>query len=70
MEMSQAATFLGGSILTVIGFIVIVAGIVVVNNILHKFWKPIKILRFEEYPPRFIEEPMLTEKKSDTKDIK
>jgi hypothetical protein len=56
MDMMQAAVFLAGSILTVLGFVVVVIGIVVVNNILHKYWKPITILRFEQYPPVFVDE--------------
>ena len=56
MDMMQAAVFLAGSILTVLGFVVVVIGIVVVNNIIHKYWKPIKILRFEQYPPVFVDE--------------
>ena len=37
--MDQAAVFLAGSILTVMGFLIILAGIVVANNIVHKYWK-------------------------------
>ena len=39
MDMDQSAVFLAGSILTVLGFIVIVGGVVIINNIIHKFWK-------------------------------
>ena len=39
MDIDQAATFLAGSILTALGFIVIVIAAVVVNNIIHKYWK-------------------------------
>jgi hypothetical protein len=53
MDMDQAAVFLAGSILTMLGFVVVVTGIVVINNILHKFWKPVKLWRFEEHPSRF-----------------
>lgn len=41
--MDQAAVFLAGSVLTGLGFIVVVAAIVAVNNILHKYWKPVRI---------------------------
>ena len=37
--MDQAAVFLAGSILTVIGFLVILVGAVIANNIIHKYWK-------------------------------
>jgi hypothetical protein len=43
MDMNQAATFLGSSILLMIGMIVIIAGVVVINNILSKYWKPVRI---------------------------
>lgn len=57
MDMDQAAVFLAGSILTAMGFIVLVAGVVVINNILHKFWKPITIFKWLDQPPqRFIEQ--------------
>ena len=39
MDMDQASVFLAGSILTGLGFIVIVAGIVTINNIIYKYWK-------------------------------
>ena len=49
MDMDQAAVFLAGSILTALGFVVVVAGIVVVNNILHKFWKPVRIFTADSW---------------------
>ena len=39
MDMDQAAVFLAGSVLTMLGLIVLVAGAVVINNIIHKYWK-------------------------------
>ena len=39
--MDQAAVFLAGSILTMAGFVVLVIGIVAINNIIHKYWKPL-----------------------------
>ena len=51
MDMDKAAVFLGGSILMMLGFIVVVAGAIVINNIIHKYWKPVKIWTFESYPP-------------------
>jgi hypothetical protein len=43
MDMDQAAVFLAGSILTALGFLVVIATVIVVNNLLHKFWKPVRI---------------------------
>jgi hypothetical protein len=43
MDMDQAAVFLGGSILTMLGFVVVIIGIVAINNIIAKFWKPVRV---------------------------
>jgi hypothetical protein len=53
MDMTQAAVFLSGSILTMLGFIVVIIGIIVINNLLHKYWKPVKFFTFTEYPPQY-----------------
>jgi len=39
MDMDQAAVWLAGSILVMLGLVVIVAGAVIINNIIHKYWK-------------------------------
>lgn len=61
MDMDQAAVWLAGSILTMLGFIVLVAGIVAINNILHKYWKPIRIFTADSWyinpPPNRFAEP-------------
>lgn len=60
MDMDQAAVWLAGSILTMLGFIVVIGGIIIINNILHRYWKPVKLFTFAEYPPQFVqEEPKL-----------
>jgi hypothetical protein len=43
MTMDQAAVWLAGTILLMLGFVAVVVGIVVINNILHKYWKPVRI---------------------------
>ena len=43
MDMDQAAVFLAGSVLTIMGLIVIVVGLVVINNIIAKYWKPVRV---------------------------
>lgn len=48
--MDQAAVFLAGSILTMIGFIVIIASVVVINNIIHKYWKPVQFFKWADHP--------------------
>jgi hypothetical protein len=66
MDMDQAAVFLAGSILTVLGFVIVAAGIVVINNIIARYWKPVRIFTADSwhinppagYPPQ--EDPVLT----------
>ena len=53
--MTQAAVFLSGSILTMLGFVVVVIGIIAINNLLHKYWKPVKLFTFTEYPPQYMQ---------------
>lgn len=40
MDMDQSAVFLAGTLLTALGFLVILAAIVIANNIIHRWWKP------------------------------
>ena len=64
MDMDQAAVFLAGSILTMLGFIVVIAAMVVINNILHKYWKPIRIFTADSWyinPPGRFAEPQEVE---------
>lgn len=60
MDMDQAAVFLAGSILTALGFVVFIIAVVVVNNILHKYWKPVRMFTADSWnfnpPARFIEQ--------------
>ena len=55
MDMDQASVFLAGSILTCLGFVVIAIAVLVINNLCAKYWKPVKWIKFEEVPPRFME---------------
>ena len=43
MDMDEMAVFLAGSILCSLGFIALTIGVVVINNIIFKYWKPVKI---------------------------
>jgi hypothetical protein len=62
--MDQAAVFLAGSILTALGFIVAVIGVVIINNIIHKYWKPVQIFTADSWnfnpPQRFAQPDELT----------
>jgi len=65
MDMDQAAVFLAGSILTALGFLVVIATVVVVNNVLHKYWKPVRIFTADSWhinPPQRFAEPHEVEK--------
>jgi hypothetical protein len=60
MSLEQSANFLTGSILLMLGFVIVCAGILVINNIIHKYWKPIRIFTPDSWqinPPQFIEQP-------------
>jgi hypothetical protein len=66
MDMDQAAVFLAGSILTALGFIVIIATAVVINNIIHKYWKSFGWNLLPMYMQKqepVIEEPKMEKKK-------
>ena len=55
MNLDQAANFFTGSILIMLGFVVITMGIVAINYLLHRFWKPVQMFKFLDYPhPRFM----------------
>lgn len=50
MDIDQASTFFVGSILVMLGFIVVAAGVVVINNLFAKYWKPVNwTLALPEY---------------------
>ena len=51
MDIDKSAIFLAGSILIMLGFVVIVACSIVINNILHKYWKPVRIFTSDSWQP-------------------
>jgi len=59
MDVDVAAEILAGSILTGLAFVVFVITVVVINNIIAKYWKPVKIFTADSWnfnpPARFIE---------------
>ena len=66
MDIDQAAVFLAGSILTGLGFVVVVITAVVINNIIHKYWKSFGWKIFPVYvekEPVTYEEPKLDKDK-------
>jgi hypothetical protein len=74
MDMDQAAVFLAGSILTALGFIVVVAAVVAVNNIIAKYWKPVRIFTADSWhinpPVRYATEEELAKIEPKTKETK
>ena len=71
MDMDQAAVFLAGSILTMMGFVIVVIGIVIINNIIHKYWKPVRIFTSDSWnmnpPGRFMHEHEVQMSREDPK---
>lgn len=55
MDMDKASMFLAGSILISLGLIVAVGAVIVINNLLSKFWKPVTIVKWTDpEPSRFL----------------
>jgi len=63
MDVDTAAEILAGSILTGISIIVFVITVVVINNIIHKYWKPVRIFTADSWnfnpPARYATEEEL-----------
>ena len=53
MEMDKLAVFFAGSILVTLGMIVIASGIILVNNLIHKYWKSVTWFKYEYKPVYF-----------------
>jgi hypothetical protein len=49
MSLEQAANFLSSGILFILGVMAIVAGAIVINNLIHKFWKPVTIFTRDSF---------------------
>ena len=47
MEMDKIAVFFAGSILITLGMVVIAAGVIVINNLIHQYWKKVVWFRYE-----------------------
>ncbi len=53
MNMDVAAIFLASSILIMLGFIIWIIAILIVNNLVHRFWKPLNLYRIVDPEGRF-----------------
>lgn len=49
MDMNNAATWLAGMILITIGIVVLVAGATLINNIIHRYWKPVRVFTTDSW---------------------
>jgi hypothetical protein len=67
MNMDHAAMFLASSILSMLAAIVWVIAILIINNLVHKYWKPMGIYKMIDPNSQLI--PNSDSKKTD-KDIK
>ena len=58
MDLDNAAAFMLGTVGYGIGVIVLVAVVVIINNIISKYWKPIRIFTADSWrinpPVRFV----------------
>ena len=45
--MDKLAVFFAGSILVTLGMIVIASGIILVNNLIHKYWKAVTWFKYD-----------------------
>jgi hypothetical protein len=73
MDMDQSAVWLAGSVLVMMGFIAVIAGLIVINNLLHRYWKPVRIFTADSWhfnpPAQFANEEEL-EKIKQTRESK
>ena len=47
MDMDKLAVFFAGSILITISMIIIAAGTIVINNLVHRYWKPVTWFKYD-----------------------
>ena len=51
--MDKIAVFFAGSILVTLGMIAIAGGVIVINNLIHRYWKQIVWFKYEYKPVYF-----------------
>jgi hypothetical protein len=57
IDVENAASFLAGSILISLGIIIFIICCVVINNIIHKYWKPVSVFTPDSWKGFFPPEP-------------
>jgi len=69
MDVLVAANILGGTILTGLSIVIAIVFIVIINNVIHKYWKPVEFFTKDSWyfgpNARFAEPHELVEKKKD-----
>ena len=53
MDMDKLAVFFAGSILITISMVIIAAGIILINNLVHRYWKQVIWFKYEYKPIYF-----------------
>jgi len=53
MDMDKLAVFFAGSILITISMVIIAAGIILINNLVHRYWKQVTWFKYEYKPVYF-----------------
>jgi hypothetical protein len=61
MSMESAAVFMSASILITIGVVVIVMGIIIVNNLFDRYWRPVKMFKYEYKPVYYRQDEPVSE---------
>jgi hypothetical protein len=64
MEIGIAANFLASMILFMLGLIVLVAAAMVINNLIFKYWKPVKIATYHTIGQMEPSSEVITKQKS------
>jgi hypothetical protein len=59
--MESAAVFMSASILITIGVVVIVMGIIIVNNLFDRYWRPVKMFKYEYKPVYYRQDEPVSE---------
>lgn len=49
MTLEQSSVFIVGSILVMLGLVIISIGAVTINNIFHRYWKPVTIFSKDSF---------------------
>lgn len=61
MSMESAAVFMSASILITIGIVVITIGVIIINNLFDRYWKPVKMFKYEYRPVYYRQDEPVSE---------